>query len=108
MSADILRRAAKTLRQRVAELPARVQSEWVQDSSEIYAEPAHEWVGETLQDGGDEIASYVVLMHPPVGLAVAALLDDFAESLDQELGIVQDSGTAGAIDIARAILREES
>lgn len=62
MSADMLRRAAKTLWERVAELPERIRDGiWEQDSS-----------------------------------------------LDQDLGIVQDSGTAGAIDIARAILREGS
>lgn len=111
MSADQLRRAAKTLRQRVAELPVRVQSDWVQDSSEIYTEPAHEWVGETLQDGGDEIACYVVLMHPSVGLALAKSLDDWAEivdGVDKMLGHIPDDAYPAEFALARAILREES
>ena len=37
MSAETLRRAAKTLREHVADLPEGVRSAWEQDSSEIYA-----------------------------------------------------------------------
>lgn len=107
MSADLLRRAAKVLRGHVADLPVKVQADWEQDSSEIYTVPEREWVGETLQDGGAEIAYYVVMMHPPVALALAAVLDGLAEAID---GTVGDAAAANIFEseiaLARAILRE--
>lgn len=107
MSADLLRRAAKTLRDHVAELPRRAQGSWIQDSSEIYREDTGSLVGTMVHVEGAEIAYYTILMHPPVALALAEHLDDFADSLDQDGGVVMDSGTDGAITIARAILREQ-
>ena len=47
-------------------------------------------------------------MHPPVPLALADLLDEVADSVEQDGGIIQDSTTEGAVAVARAILREES
>ena len=109
MSAETLRRAAKVLREHVAELPVKVQADWEQDSSEIYTVPGREWVGETLQDGGAEIAYYVVTMHPPVALALAAWLEAEANWLGTEVvrsGSVPLTTPVAAFVLARAILRE--
>jgi hypothetical protein len=55
-----------------------------------------------------EDMAYIALMHPPVALALADLLQEFAESVEQEGGIVQDSATAGGITVARVVLREDT
>jgi hypothetical protein len=124
MSAELLRRAAKVLREHAE---GATPGPW----SHVDHGPkpsAFMGCGHVITDGegieGGEIAgptgdlyprgvyspfedmAYIALMGPPVGQALAALLDDLADSLDQDGGVVQDSGTAGAIDIARAILRE--
>jgi hypothetical protein len=51
---------------------------------------------------------FIALMHPLVALALAALLDEAAESLEEDGGVIQDSMTRSAVALARAILREES
>jgi len=102
MSTELLLRAAKTLREAVADLPDRIEGDWCSDGSEIYAGVLREWVGETLADadnGGDEVAGYIQLMHPPVALAVAAWLDGAAEMAFP---------SHAAFNVARAILREAS
>lgn len=122
MSAETLRRAAKRLRGYATMLPgALADRPWrvVQSDSENMNGVA------ACSDHGDveptracdacwdmvtphwQAARYVALMHPPVALFMADLLDEFADSVEQEGGIVQDSATAGAVNVARAVLREE-
>jgi hypothetical protein len=52
--------------------------------------------------------AYIALMHPPVGLALAAILSEVGESLEQDGDVIQDSVTDSAVKLAREILREES
>lgn len=110
MSADLLRRAATLLRSRLNDLPITFRAAWDQDSSEIYTAIAGpdgmcQWVGEALHDGGDEVAAHIVLMHPPVALALADLLDEMAQVADGNGLVDDDRQPAGAV-LARAILRE--
>lgn len=50
-------------------------------------------------------AAYIACVDRPVGRAVAAVLREARESLADDLGIVQDSSTQAAIDVADALLR---
>lgn len=110
MSAELLRRAAKLVRERVEELPERIRDGiWEQDSSEIYAWPDHKWVAEALHDEGAMVAYYIELMHPPVALALADLLDRTAAVM-KDVGVETPLAArvyAPDIAMARAILREE-
>ena len=114
MSSDLLSRAAAALRHHVAELPVRIQAGWMQDSSEIYTEsssPLHSMrhVGTMSHDEGAEIAYYVILMHPPVALALADWLDGYAALWDRWPKTLQTTGddpSPAAVALARAILRE--
>jgi hypothetical protein len=63
-------------------------------------------------------ADYIALMHPPVALALADLLDQVARHVDARIAAEQRVGLAPgeiqqvdeirAVDVARAILREEA
>ena len=96
---ESLSRAAKLLRSRVADLPVRVQADWEQDGAELYAGDSREWVGETLADGGDEVACYIATMQPKVALCIAEWLEGAAE-----LRLPSHA----AFNLARAVLRDES
>jgi hypothetical protein len=121
VSAELLRRAAEVLRLRADSATA---GPWVatwqgQDLRLHQGGDPGEWVAEWgytvaphRPESYDEVdradPDYIALMHPPVAHAMADLLDEVAESVEQDGGVIQDSTTAGAVDLARAILREES
>jgi len=51
-------------------------------------------------------ARYIALMDPEVGRAVLAVLTETRESVEQEGGIVEDSLSQAALDLADALLRD--
>lgn len=70
--------------------------------------PTDGYVGDLAEVWCDDRGScpdgeYIALMHPPVALALADWLDDHADAFSQEVVIDLDGG---AIDVARAVLRE--
>lgn len=96
MSADLLRRAAEKLRQH-AEKAAFGQWDAEPDGlvwSERLGDPVS---GSTY----DEDADYIALMHPPVALALAGLLECEANVADLDA-----HAHPGAFVVARAVLRE--
>jgi hypothetical protein len=121
MSADTLKRAAAKLREHVeAATPGPWAAENVYrllpgcrclscDEDEPYGKAIHEIdaVGEdaspTLKPGD---ADYIVLMHPPVALALADWLERYAQiwTTDQHSEYYADAPQA--LVVARAILRE--
>jgi hypothetical protein len=111
MSAELLRRAAKVLRDHATEA---IGGEWVSlDAGDRLISTtddgaSYEYILSEEPARHGETADYIALMHPPVAHAMADLLDEVAESVEQDGGVIQDSTTAGAVDLARAILREES
>lgn len=116
MSADLLRRAAKVLRIRVARLSVDLQAPWrlvVTDAetlSGIAGCRRHEldpaWscdYCETIDVGRERTAEYLDVMQPAVALALADWLDSAARDTD-EFG---SDFEPHAFQTARAILREE-
>jgi len=113
VSADLLRRAAVKLREHAE---AASKGSWNNDGWEIYAgQPGirADWIGETCAGEADQDAAngdYVALMHPPVALALAELLETVAGIWVPEHALahytarkqVQEQTAA----IAREILRE--
>lgn len=118
MSADILRRAAKTLRESVE---GTTGHPWlVEHVSPEYAVVHHagdgivRLVGAVLRSD----SAYIALMHPPVALALAEWLEAEAITLDRHYPVWKDSYDvadvdahvermfAGPLATARAILRE--
>jgi hypothetical protein len=120
MSADLLRRAAKVLRERAEAVGARPES-W-----EVYTLPAGPACSYVAHSGDPQMAGvadvmwpdageYIALMHPPVALAMASWLNEMAERGDayvERYGArygPQDATTSGwshAISVASAVLRE--
>jgi hypothetical protein len=110
MSADLLRRAAAKLREHAE---AATPGPWNADPSEIYGETIATWVAESLNgnlpDAGEANSRYIALMHPPVALALADLLDYSARWFEaaEKDGYEYDEGEAlPIIALARAVLRE--
>lgn len=111
MSAELLRRAAKELREHAQ---AAIPGPWEADGSEIQQPYGAEWVAESLRvsdgygidDVGDANASYIALMHPPVALALADLLDGCAAAEDPDVPLMPVDHKLLAL--ARALLREEA
>jgi hypothetical protein len=106
MSADLLRRAAAMLREHAN---TAIPGPWVKDGGEIYnTGPGGLWVGETLHSMDplttEASSAYVVLMHPPVALALADLLDRYAD-VAPFAGWGSVNGER-LIAVARAVLRE--
>lgn len=114
MSAGLLRRAAVKLRE-YAERAAR--GPWdVSDDGLVW--PGR--LGDPVSGSSDITdAEYIALMHPPVALALAELLDHVADDVSDagdriepgglvrnEYGSIRFDWTA-AVKLARAILREE-
>lgn len=114
MSAELLRRAATKLREHAEDglLPTAPwdahKSEWREGMFEVAGQGGDEVCGATSKPDAD----YIAMLHPPVALALARLLDMHAQ-------LVEASATAGEsfievfalgelLDIARAILREDS
>lgn len=58
--------------------------------------------GNTLARGD---ANYIALMDPEVGRAVVGVLHDAYENVTQEQGLVEDSLSQAAVDLADALLR---
>lgn len=100
-AADLLRRAAGKLR---ATAQAATSGPWAIDG-DIQAVRAAS--GTTIAyDDETEMADgrYLALMHPPVALALADLLDDEAALEDSGMQLSRTATAARAL--ARAILRE--
>jgi hypothetical protein len=106
MSADLLRRAAKALRSYVAGLPVRIQDDWTQANSDVMTKNGYD-VGRMTHYEGADVAYYVVLMHPPVALALASVFDRFAWLGDRDPDLLHRVGCDEVIAVARAILREQ-
>jgi hypothetical protein len=123
MSAELLRRAAKELRERataaVEDSPApwslqwdrqdlRLRSPETTDEYDEFNEIAawtyvvRPWVAEDYEECERSCPDYIAMMHPPVALALADWLDAIARN-----PFSVESWTE-ATAVARAILREES
>jgi hypothetical protein len=143
MSADLLRRAAAKLREAAAAALTDPGERWMVDQSPDDGLVLASYMPDDVQDDGsvstsciayfaypgDEdarahvtalgVATFAALMHPPVALAVAELLDHIADDVSDagdhiepgglvrdEYGSIRFDWTA-AVKLARAILREE-
>lgn len=117
MSAELLRRAAKLLRERVAYLPVNAQANWDFQATSIHMDSTGTYriaaVGQPQVLSSHmhaTTAQYLITMHPPVALALAASLDSWAEivdGVDKMLGHIPDDAYPDEFALARAILREE-
>ena len=122
MSAELLARAAQTLRDHAE---AATPGPWTYDSSDIgtdesigaYADSpdcvliySHYGMDDVGIGLGPKDGRYVALMSPDVALLMASWLDAAAEELTEFGQTLRDSDlttfTAGAFKVARAILRE--
>jgi len=109
MTADLLRRAAKLMRERA---DAALSGPWVTDGAEIHEMETGErlWVGETLdiedREQGEWNAQHIASWHPAVALAVADWLDYVAEN-PMFVGQIPKYSTF-AQAVARAYLGESS
>jgi len=125
MSADLLRRAAMKLREHADRAP---EGPWVsldfgdrlvalRENREHFPAGFRYLVDEPFAD--ESIPEYFALMHPPVALALAHLLDHIADDVSDagdriepgglvrnEYGSIRFDWTA-AVKLARAVLREE-
>lgn len=134
MSADLLRRAAKTLRGHAEAATAGPWNASAVDSpdavvtSAVYSfahptgTPESEVIGASRKARGGGIrtgrdARYIALVHPPVALALAAWLEETAREIESHAenfteGVERFDDLTSvdevAHQVARAILREES
>jgi hypothetical protein len=111
MSADLLRRAAKVLREHAEKaLPGPWDS--LDNGDRFISDPGGEddlryIFAEPAVHGAS--ANYCALMHPPVALAVAEVLEAHAESVEEDGPCFSmTSDVDAALTLARAILREPS
>lgn len=126
MSAELLRRAAKVLREHAETAP---RGPWKQYGGNT-ARPGRPYPQLVTNDAAIDVATchegpqfaptvapYVVLMHPPVALALAGLLTEVADHIDASAPLAESLGiephevlnmSGPAIAVARAILREPS
>jgi hypothetical protein len=96
---DDLRSAAKVLRERAK---AATRGPWVAHTDGLV------WAGRL----GDPVsgstlvedAEYIATVHPAVGLALAQLLDEHADSVEEDGGQVVTSSVDQAVTLARLIL----
>lgn len=122
MSADLLRRAAAKLREHANDA---TRGPWEMDGADGLVWPG--CMGDPVS-GSDVLANgaFIALMHPPVALALAELLEHQADDLDDDRAkehtferpdntafkaIVNGHGTVrwdwtAAVALARAVLRE--
>jgi hypothetical protein len=127
MSAELLHRAATVLREH-AEGATPGPWEHVDYAGSIHPDATFMGCGSVVTMGEDvlggdiaapsgdlyprggyspkEDMAFIALMNPEVGVAVAALLEDAADDLAQNDGVVDTSSKELAIAVARAILRE--
>lgn len=113
MSAELLSRAAKVLRERAEESqnkrPWCSEYTWsavrhVQRNCDIECERHGADLGAECWSFDMYDGRYVALMHPPVALALAEMLEDIVK-----IGKIQHLGPPSrAVVVARAILREPS
>jgi len=118
-AADLLRRAAGKLRDTAAVTTFGTEG-WAVDlkDSEVTTADGGMMIADTreLTDGRPD-ASYIALMHPPVALALADLLDRAADAITEleflantgratEAHVAHLAGLLALRQIARAILRE--
>jgi hypothetical protein len=115
MSADLLRRAAVKLREHAE---AASGENWDSDGTELYAENGAVWIGDAAGGEPEDEANarYVALMHPPVALALADVLDRAADVRQHEGEGTPEGGWAACIPkwiepsllaLASSVLREE-
>lgn len=121
MSAELLRRAEKTLREHAQSLPGTMVGPWFTRSDCVIADDGTDVGMLVLEpynptDDGPLMA-FVALLNPPVALALAVLLDDMADRVEShpELRGVPDLCPCAEVDgwhqlanVAYAILREEA
>lgn len=115
MSVDLLRRAAQTLREQAE---AAQSGPWMTGEianhlvNEVVYGQSTGWPGHITQacnveyaDGGMPNARYIALMHPPVALALAGVLEGIAR-------FAETHNVPGpqepVLALARAILREKT
>lgn len=107
MTAEILRRAARQLRDTAASCE---QGDWTAEVGET----GHAWISLPAYDhawgmhGFAEEARHVALMHPPVALTLAACMDAVARIGELDADLLNRIGHPELIGVARAILREPS
>ncbi|MGQ4350485.1 hypothetical protein [Streptomyces sp. SAS_275] len=94
--ADELRTAATTLRDLATRTATTLERHELQ------------WADLTVTSGPDRVSpmvwsQYAAALHPAVGAALAQALDETADSVGQEGGLVEDSTTEALLDTARAI-----
>jgi len=123
MSADLLRRAAQTLRQHAEGATAGPWNASAVDSpdavvtSAVYSfahptgTPESEVVGASKKARGGGIrtgrdARYIALVHPPVALALATCMEQAAWMGEKDSDLLHRVAMPELVDIARAILRE--
>lgn len=126
MSADTLRRAAKVLREHAEKAtkgPWNRAADHEMASGQYPDNAVGYWDGEYaacvsysgtgVGEEADRDARYMTLMHPPVALALAVVLNDWADQLERRAAIgmeateVATSLIAHAVNLAHAILREQ-
>lgn len=97
VSADLLRRAAETLRKHAGRAS---KAPWdVADDGLVWPD----CMGDPVSGSAElENAEYIALMHPPVPLAIAALLD-----VQARLAACGYTVSDEMVEVARAILRED-
>jgi hypothetical protein len=120
MSSDLLRRAAAKLREHANATNFGADG-WAVDlkDSEVTTSDGGMMIADTMELAGTRPdASYIALMHPPVALAMAELLDHVADDISDagdriepdgfvrnEYGTTRFDWTA-AVKLARTVLRE--
>lgn len=105
MSADVLRRAAKVLREHAMAVPGTMTGPWFIRAGCIIADDGTDvgmLVLKPYQPADDgPLMAFVALMHPPVALALAAWLEAEADSTPA------NADDWESVMVARAILREQ-
>jgi hypothetical protein len=118
MTAELLRCAAKVLREHVESVVIHGPWEYRDERNDpdmypwcVHAPESRCSVGTGFVPG---TAQYIALMHPPVALAVADWLDAAADAGDADCGnggllaeLDDDQTAQGAVAVARAVLREQ-
>lgn len=111
--ADLLRRAAAELHYLTTARDQTTPGDWQvsehDEQVDLITVDADTSFG-VARDLTDEDAEYITMLHPPVGLDIARLLERIASDIDLMVSNGADSRTieysfSEALDIARGILR---